>query len=91
MTESPITALAIIAGVVALFGWVIKLVLPRLLNKIDQKDDEIRKLTIAFTEVQNHKTTELTEALKQLMQAENRHAAASEAQTEVFKQLIKQR
>lgn len=58
--------LAVVVSVFALFGFVIKLVLPRLLNKIDEKDKHIEEITIKFTEVINHKTTVQTEVMQRL-------------------------
>ena len=89
--NSPITIIAIIASVTGLFGYTLKLVLPRLMNKIDESDKQIRTLTATFTETQNHKTTEMTNALKSLVASNEKYSIAVEAQTEVFKLFIEKR
>lgn len=65
--ENPSTQFIVsLAAIVGLLGFVIKLVLPRLLDKIDKKDEFIESMTRGFNETQNHKTTEMTNALVKL-------------------------
>ena len=64
--ENPITVIAIVAGVFALLGYVIRLVLPRLLDKIDEKDLENKAQRESFTDLMNHKSTEQTMAINML-------------------------
>lgn len=69
-------------GSLALLGYIAKLVIPNLLNKIDTKDAYIQKLTETFTETINHKTTEWTAAM-------NRLAEAQEKQVNLFEKIFK--
>ena len=66
MTSTPVQFLAVLTVLAGLVGYIIKLVLPRLLKKIDEKDNFIKMITEKFTDVQNHKTTEMTKALLEL-------------------------
>lgn len=94
--DSPITILGIIGAVFALFAYIIKLSFPYFLRRLEEKDaalerkDEyIRKITNGFLEANNHKTTEFTKAIDSMRQSHDRSTKAVEAQTEVFKQLIR--
>jgi hypothetical protein len=78
-----------------LLGYALKLIIPRLLKKIDEKDRDIEALTAKFTETINHKQTEFTKAItamaeaqRQLAEAHDRHTISVDAQTEIFKHLI---
>lgn len=68
MEDANITQI-VIAGIIGIFGlfvWLLKLIVPALLKKIDDKDSDIKNLVSGFTETQNHKTTEMTNALNEL-------------------------
>ncbi len=62
-TSDTIKDLGFALSTLLLLAYVAKLVIPYLLKKLDQKDAHIEKLTKDFTEVQNHKTSEMTKAL----------------------------
>lgn len=94
----PITLISIVASISALFGYIIKLSWPYFLRRLEEKDgviekrDEyIRTLTASFLEATNHKTTEFTKAIYELKESQERGNAALISQTEIFKQMVKDR
>ena len=92
------TQLGIGVMAVMLLGYIAKLTFPYFLRKIDEKDAVITKLTEDFRETINHKQTEFSAAINRQSEAvetlaENiaQNTRVTESQTDVFKQLIKQK
>ncbi len=91
MPTNTIQFIAILAALVSMFVWTMKLILPFLLKKINERDETIQVMTREFRETINHKTTEWTAAMNRLAASQEKQVDAQKAQTEVFKQLIHER
>lgn len=88
MDNSLLQLIAVISGVVALFGWSLKLILPYFMRKLDERDVQIEQMTEKFTQTINHKTTEHTEAIDKLSILQERHTSAVEQQTQFLQKAI---
>lgn len=66
MNQNNFQFLGTLIGIVGLFGWSLKLVLPYLFKKIDEKDAHINNITAKFTDTINHKQNEFTKAIDRL-------------------------
>lgn len=93
MTESPLTIITVIGFVATLLGFTIKTVLTWTFKKLDEKDKYIAELVEGFhttnqtnvdgfRETVNHSQTNMNNSIDKL-------TASIEAQSEIFKELIK--
>ena len=89
MPTNTLQFIGVLVSLVGLFGWVLKLMIPYLFRKLDERDVLIQGLTKDFLDATNHKTTEFTSAILDLKSAINTYGRSVDAQTEVFKQLIR--
>ncbi len=88
MDPSLFEKLSLGSGLLVFMGWIAKLILPYFLKKLDEKDQRIDQLVNKFTDVQNHKTTEMTTALGELKEVSSQQTKAIESQIELIKHLI---
>ena len=86
--QTTIQIIAIVAGVSALLGWVLKTVIKHFIDSAVRKEEYVielvaqgQKNTEKFTETINHNQSKMNKSIDNL-------AGNIEAQTEIFKQLI---